>query len=319
MGLRKNGLVVSGRRLRTDGRGIDELVGLFVRSYISKGTKVAYAKDLETFFNFCKDEGWKFCHPREITSQQLQKFRDHLQEERKLANGTVIRKMVAVRGLLQWCFHEGLVDRNPVMNVRLPRKKEVLTTLDFSDDEVRAVLSIPNPETPSGALHQLVLTLLFYLGLRKSEAINLKLRDFFEDRGHHVLRVRGKGDKYRDLPLVPIVRRAVENYQRVTGKALAGDDFLLQPVRNNYSKVTTKSLHPSTVDWIVKRYAWRAGITKRVSPHSCRATTVGNLLENRVPIRDVANLVGHASTAMTSHYDKRKQNLDKSAAYSVRF
>lgn len=312
-------LAIRRKAIPAERRPLDELVRLFVRSYVSEKTKAAYAGDLEAFFTFSKRQGWAFRHPKEIASQHLQAFRDHLIQERRLANGSVIRKMVAVRGLLTWCFHEGIVDRNPVLNVRLPKAKQVLSTLDFSDDEVRAVLALPEQDTASGALHGLVLTLLFYLGLRRGEAISIRMCDFREQRGHHVLRVHGKGEKHRDTPLSPIVRRAIENYILSTGKELESEDYLLQPVRNNYSKVTRKPLHPSTVDWIVKRYARRAGITKRVSPHSCRATTVGNLLENRVPIRDVANLVGHASTAMTSHYDKRKQNLDKSAAYQVRF
>jgi site-specific recombinase XerD len=307
------------KRTAAKSRGLDQLIALFVRSYLSPNTKTAYAKDIELFLIYCRQQDWQFRHPQEIQSRHLQQYRDHLLSDRKQANNTVNRKMVALRGLMQWCVHEGIIDRNPLLNVRLPKAKVVSSTLDFSDEEVKATLALPNASTASGSLHQLVLTLLFYLGLRKGEIIGIRWNDCFEERNHHVLRILGKGDKHRDIPLTPQVRRVIDQYRKTAGKNFAADDYLLQPVRNNYSKEIHKPLHPSSIDWIVKRYADRAGIKKRVSPHSCRATVVGNLLENRIPIRDVANLVGHASIQTTSQYDKRKANLDRSVAYSVRY
>ncbi len=314
MELRNQKLVPIRRGLEGLSPRINELVKLFVRSHLSPNTKEAYGRDVTLFFAYCQQEGWCFRHPREISSKHLQQYRDHLLHERKLASNSVIRKLVAVRGLLQYCVHEGVVDRNPLLNVRLPKAKQVMSTQDFSDDEVKAILALPRDDRPSGAMHGLVLTLLFYLGLRKAEVIGIRVGDFFEERGHSVLRIKGKGDKHRDNPLVPFVRRAVDHYMRLSGKKFSRDSFLLQA-----AGADGHGLHPGTIDWIVKHYSRKAGIKKRVSPHSCRASVVGNLLDNRVPIRDVANLVGHASIQTTSLYDKRKQNLDKSAAYQVRY
>lgn len=318
MGLRKNDLAPARGKKMKKQRGIDELAKLFVRSYLSPNTKAAYAKDLELFFAFCKQEGWIYRHPREIESRHLQQYRDHLIEQNQAGN-TIIRKMVAIRSLLQWCVHEGEVDRNPLLNVRLPKAKQVMSTLDFSDDEARNIMALPRDDRPSGALHGLVLTLLFYLGLRRSEAIEIKMQDFFEERGHIVLRIRGKGEKYRDIPILPLVKRAIDHYVQLSGKTFTQDSHLLQPISNRYSKVMEKSLHPSSIDWIVKHYSRKAGVKRRISPHSCRATVVGNLLDHRVPIRDVASLIGHASIQTTSLYDKRKQNLDRSAARFVSY
>jgi len=298
---------------------VEEMITLFVKSYLSKNTKQAYATDLQLFITYCQQQGWQFQHVRDIQSKHLQQYRDYLLNDLKQANNTVNRKMVALRGLMQWCVHEGIIDRNPLLNVRLPKAKVVSGTLDFSDDEVKSILALPDATTASGSLHQLVLTLLFFLGLRKGEVVGIRWNDLFEERNHHIVRVRGKGDKQRDIPLTPQVRRAIENYRAMAGKSFLPDEYLLQPIRNNFSKEIRKPLHPSTIDWIVKRYAQKAGVKKRISPHSCRATVVGNLLENKIPIRDVANLVGHSSIQTTSQYDKRKNNLDKSAAYSVRY
>jgi integrase len=74
----------------------------------------------------------------------------------------------------------------------------------------------------------------------------------------------------------------------------------------------------STIYRVIERYAKNLGINKAVSPHSCRATVISHLLDTKyTPIRDVATFAGHANITTTERYDKRRKNLDKSAAYEV--
>lgn len=298
---------------------IQKIVDLFVKSYLSRNTKIAYAKDIEQFFGFCKSSKYVIEHPKDFQSYQLAAYRDFIINSSKLEVNTVLRKLVAVRAFLRWCCNEGIIDRNPFINVQLPRANQNSTTQDFTDAEVKKILSLPANWVPSGSLHYLVLTLLFYLGLRKSEAVEIKLKDIYEQGVHKVLRIHGKGSKIRLLPLPPVILSALENYIKISGKVFTTEDYLLQPIRNNRTKTTSKSLHVSTIDWIVSYYKNKAGIKKKVSPHSCRATVVGHLLEQKTPIRDVANMLGHASIQTTSLYDKRKDDLDRSAVYKVQF
>jgi len=297
---------------------IKRLVSMFVKNYLSDCTKCAYEKDIEQFFKFCVLKEYIFSHPRDISSTHFREYRDWLLSE-GYQNSSVIRKMASIKQLMVWCHGEGIIDKNPLANVHYPKSKTISTTTAFSDEEVRKLLALPNKESKSGSLHYAILVMLFHIGLRKSELINIKLKDFKEERAHYILTIHGKGDKYRQVPIIPFVRNVLETYKQKTGRTFANTDYLFQPVRNNYSKTINKPLHTSAINWIIDFYSKKAGIEKRVSPHSCRATVVSHLLDNKVPIRDVATFVGHANIQTTSIYDKHRQNLDKSAAYKVQY
>ena len=298
---------------------ISRLVELFTKNYLSPCTKLAYSKDIEQFLMFCKEQGYSFKHPKEITSDHFRAYRDWLMNERQLQSNSVLRKMVSMRALMTWCFHEGLIDRNPLLNVQLPKGKQISSTSAFTDEEVRIILALPKKDTLSGALHYAVLVMLFYLGLRKSELINIRIKDFSDERNHLTLTLHGKGDKYRKVPITPFIKTVVEEYKIKCLKSFTQDSFLFQPIRNNFSKTTEKQLHTSTINYFIWFYTSKAEIDKNVSPHSCRATIITHLLDNKIPIRDIANFVGHSSIQTTSIYDKNKNDLDKSPAYKVQY
>jgi integrase len=166
------------------------------------------------------------------------------------------------------------------------------------------------------------MVLLFNLGLRRRELINIKMIDMFPDRGHVVLRVKGKGDKTRILPLSDYVLLEIRNYLNVLEKLqvyLDADDYLLQTSGNSASK-NKIPVDGSTIYRTINKYAKNLGINKRVSPHSCRATVISHLLDTQhQAIRDVATFAGHSNITTTERYDKRRLNLDKSAAYEVNY
>lgn len=298
---------------------IENFVELFVKSYLSPCTKIAYAKDIEQFIAFCKEHQWHFKHPNEIRSSHFREYRDYLLNNLQLENNSIIRKMVSIRALMRWCCHEGIIGRNPLLNIQLPKCKQISTTQAFTDEEVKRILGIVKADTKHGSLHYAVLVMLFYLGLRKSELVCIKIKDFVEERNHHALIIHGKGDKYRKVPITPFIQNAIEKYKFVSGKLFQADSYLFQPIRNNYSRHIDKPLHVETLTWIITHYTRKASINKKVSPHSCRATVVSHLLDNKIPIRDVAAFVGHSSIQTTAIYDKRKDDLDNSAAYKVSY
>ncbi len=297
---------------------LTRLVSMFTSNYLSEDTKSGYERDIRYFLKFCYDRGYHFNHPSEIKSSIFQEYRDYMLKKKKYAGATVLRKMVAVRSLLTWCLQEGLIERNPLLNVRLPKVSQISSTLDCTDEEVRRVLCLPNLKKASGSLHFLTLTLLFYLGLRKKEIRFIKLKDIYPKDKYTVLKITGKGDKIREVPLTPFLLSAIEKYIGLSGRKFNPESYLLQSTRKELLS-KERPLHQATIDWIVKNYVKKAGVEKRISPHSCRATTIGNLLDQKVPIREVAVLVGHESILTTSRYDKRKKSLEKSAAWSVRY
>lgn len=221
---------------------------------------------------------------------------------------------------MNWCMAQGLIFTNPASSLKLPKPAIQEPTLAFTDEEASQIIAAPDVTTFFGNLHRISMVMLFNLGLRRSELANLKMRDIYEDRGVKVLKIQGKGNKIRTLPLSGFVyselRSYLANYEKFSGKLLTVDDYLLQSSASNKNEV---SMSGRAISRTVGVYAKRLGIHKRVSAHSARATVISHLLENAVSPRDVADFAGHSSINTTTIYDKKRDGLKNSAAFKVNF
>lgn len=296
---------------------IQDFITEFLVQFLSEDTKTAYIKDLKFFFDFLKSGNVSISHPSEIKSYHFQLYRDHLME-RGLASATINRRLVCIRSFIKWAVASRLMDHNPLDTIKLPKVQTESPTVAFDDDEVMRMINAPDTKTHKGRTHRLIMVLLFNLGLRRSELINIKLFQLFQDRGHNVLRIHGKGDKVRLVPLNKNVFSEIQDYIASVRTSVAdfdGEDYLLQTTTE---KKNDRPMDGSTIYRVIERYALGLGINKAVSPHSCRATVISHLLDTQLtPIRDVATFAGHANITTTERYDKRRKNLDKSAAYEV--
>jgi integrase/recombinase XerD len=214
-----------------------------------------------------------------------------------------------------------LMDHNPLDAVKLPKVSTLSPTIAFDDEEVTRMMSCPDISTKTGNTHRLIIVLLFYLGTRRSELVNIRCKDIFEDRGHRVLRIVGKGKKERNIPLADFVIEEINSYKKrfssLSGEQIEDEDFLIQTRPKGKNTVPADG---STIFRIVTDYARKLGINKHVGPHSCRATVISHLLDTQhKSIRDVAIFAGHSNITTTERYDKKRKGLDDNPAYSVDF
>jgi integrase/recombinase XerD len=142
-------------------------------------------------------------------------------------------------------------------------------------------------------------------GLRISEALGADIEHLDVDRGHRTLRVVRKGGKQVSIPLAPRTARALGLY---IGERGVGPIFL---------GTAGERMDRYAADRTVKRLARRAGITKRISPHSLRHSFITAALDAGVPLRDVQEAASHADPRTTMRYDRGHQSLDRHATYSV--
>lgn len=298
---------------------IQDFVKEFLVQFLSEDTKTAYIKDLKFFFDFLRSGNVSIAHPSEIKSYHFQLYRDNLLEK-GLASATINRRLVCVRSFMKWAIAAKLIDHNPLDTVKLPKVQTESPTVAFDDDEVLKMIDAPDVTTHKGRTHRLVMVMLFHLGLRRSELTNLQMHQLVNDRGHWVLRIHGKGDKVRLVPLNETVYEEVSLYVaslKDNGIELGPNDYLLQTELKSRNE---KPMDGSTIFRTIQKYARSVGINKSVSPHSCRATVISHLLDTRnAAIRDVATFAGHSNITTTERYDKRRKNLDKSAAYQVEY
>jgi integrase len=150
-----------------------------------------------------------------------------------------------------------------------------------------------------------LIALLALNGLRVSEALGSDIADLDIDRGHRIMRIVRKGGKHVTIPLAPRTARALDLY---VGERVDGAIF----VNSN-----GRRMDRSAADRIVKRLARRAGITKRISPHSLRHSFITAALDAGVPLRDVQEAASHADPRTTMRYDRGRQSLDRHATYVV--
>lgn len=294
----------------------------FIRTQRSKHTQRAYEGDLKQFL------GWLRTEKYSPGIDALLEYRDWLVKPKDklglgLSRSSANRKFATVRSFLAWLQGRGFLRENPAIWVKNFRAKTESPTLGFSDSQVAHMLSLPNLYTRSGLQHAAILHLLFYLGLRRSEVCDLTCAHLGQARVKDgvvtTLRVPGKGDKERLLPVPGPVLRILELYLERNKLTFGMDRPLFSAVKNNVGKKQVAHLNTNTIAFIVKKYAKKAGIDARVSPHSCRATCISNALDQGATHRAVQQMAGWSSPLMIERYDKRKTSLENSAVHVVAY
>jgi integrase/recombinase XerD len=292
----------------------------FTQTQRSQHTRRAYLNDIKQFTGFLRANGGR------PDLDLLLAYRDWLTNPKhqgglELGRATANRKFATIRSFLGWLQARGLMKDNPGVWLKNFRAQNESPTQAFSDEEVSRVLASTNPKTRSGLMHSLILHMLFYLGLRRGELVALKAshigRSRMGDEMVLTLRVPGKGDKERVLPLPAKIVDLLEKYMLREGLEIGEERYLFRPVRNNITKVKEKPIDGFAIYYIVRKYARLAGVESKVSPHSCRATCISNALDHSASHRAVQDLAGWSSPLMIARYDKRRTSLQHSAVHTV--
>jgi integrase/recombinase XerD len=224
--------------------------------------------------------------------------------EAPLANASVARAVIAVRSLHRFAAAEGLTAEDPARSVRPPKPPRRLPKA-LSLEQVQAMLAVPATDTEVGLRDAALLELLYGTGIRISEAVTLDVDEVDRlartpaDEPAPGLRVLGKGDKERIVPVGSYARKALDAYL-VRGRPMlvaAGQGTPALFVNTRGDRLSRQSA------WAVLRsVAEKAGITAEVSPHTLRHSYATHLLDGGADIRVVQELLGHASVTTTQIY-----------------
>lgn len=238
-----------------------------------------------------------------------------------LANATIAKKFTALRRVYRMLMAcEAGVRANPFDTDRVPSpasragQKRPTEMLDFG--LVKEILGLPDISTPKGLRDAAILALLFGGGLRRSEAVSLRLADIrVSSAGTTYLRLRAtksKRDFDHALPAWAAERVHALAEQRCKEGASSGD-FLLVSFRGpGGSGCTDEPLTDSGLYRIFKSYCVRGGAGAFITPHSARATAITKLLADGIGHREVQEFSRHASVQMVEVYDKRRFGIDES-------
>lgn len=266
---------------------------LVVERGLSDLTVEAYLRDLEQYAHFLHGAGCgDFTH---ATRAQVVAYMERMTRELGLKRSTVERKLAAARRMHKFLVAEGITDRDPTANIAAPRPGRRLPRT-LSVEQCLALLAAPDRETPEGLRDAAMLTLMYATGLRVSELVSLRVHSIDFERG--TVRVRGKGDKDRVVPIaapaLALVRQYVDQARGVFVED-PGEEGLFLSRRGR----------PMTRVWfhrLLKSYLPAAGIPPDASPHTLRHSFATHLMEGGADLRVIQELLGHASLATTELY-----------------
>lgn len=261
----------------------------------------AYGRDLGELLADLVRQGVR--SPDEITPRHLSQHLRMLTAERKLAGSSVVRHLATMRVFCRWMHATGRVTQNPADVLERPTSWKKLPGV-LSPGQIRRLLAAPMAQTienPRDRLYALrdraILELMYASGLRASEVGAVTLTDYVEEGG--IVRVTGKGDKQRLVPMGTPAMSAIRAYldEARPALALAAD----RPSPAVFLSRTGRPLERVAVWHIVRRHALAAGL-KDVHPHMLRHTFATHLLSGGADLRVVQDLLGHADIATTQIY-----------------
>ena len=267
------------------------LDGLWLEQGASDNTLSAYRHDLTRWQARLGEAGESLLSP---TGGALPAWLDERREAGYSLRSNA-RLLSSLRRFYRWALGEGLVDHDPLVDVRLPRVRPALPDT-LEEDEVERLLAAPDLATALGVRDRAMLEVLYGAGLRVTELVGLTTDAVNLRQG--VVRVRGKGDKDRLVPLGEEAVSWLERYLRAARGALMAD-------------ITRPALFPGRDDrcltrqafWYrIKAHARVAGIDRPLSPHTLRHAFATHLLNHGANLRVVQLLLGHSDLSTTQIY-----------------
>ena len=219
--------------------------------------------------------------PEQINEQDVKKFIAQKLSER--ASTSIIVFLSAVK-----YAYLSILGRDPTGTIKRPKKERKIPIV-LTKEEVRLLI-----DSTDNKKSKLIITLLYATGMRVSEIVNLKINDLsFKEKVGYVRQAKGRKDRMFNIPV--LIFTLLENH--VSKQKEKGSEYLFSGSLGNNGKLTERNIQK-----IVSNSCRKAGINKKVSPHTLRHSFATHLLENSVDIRKIQELLGHADLSTTQIY-----------------
>ena len=264
----------------------------------SAATIEAYNRDLEQFAVYLRGQLSRSPRLDDLERVNAKTFRGFLASRRraKVGSRSLARTMSALRTFFRWLETEGLVQNRSVRRVAMPKAGHSVPkplTITKAAAVVGETSDDGSPDWIS-ARESAVLLLLYGSGLRISEALGL-LRKDAPVSGRDTLRIAGKGGRERVAPVLPVTQQAVERYLALLPYPLGPDDRLFLGAKGG-------PLSPRIVQLLLERLRPALGLPDTATPHALRHSFATHLLSSGADLRQIQELLGHASLSTTQVY-----------------
>ena len=261
---------------------------------MADNTNVSYLSDLKKLYQYFDIKGIEI-YPENIEYEQLKEFIEYIAEI-GLSDKTQARIVSAIKSFYKFLIIENIIKKSPATFLEIPRLSRKLPTV-LSIEEIEKIINAIDVSFYLGHRNRAIIEVLYGCGLRVSELTELKSSNIFFDEGF--IRIIGKGDKQRLVPIGDIAKKEIHNYlisfrNHINPKKGHGDYLFLN---RRGSKLTRIQIFN-----IVKEACENAEISKIVSPHTFRHSFATHLIEGGADLRAVQEMLGHESISTTEIY-----------------
>ena len=260
-----------------------------LEKHLSDNTIDSYMRDLAQFAHYILR--MYDVPPKKVEPEMISNYMNRLYELGR-EKSSQARALSGIKSFFNYLLLEEIIDSSPAELIEAPKSSRPLPDT-LSTEEIDRLIGSIEDSTTKGLRDRAILEVLYSCGLRVSELCDLKLGDLFFAEGY--IRVIGKGNKQRLVPVSSIARSRIQLYMDVRQKDKQKEEILFL---NNRGKKLTRVM----IFTIIKQAAQRAGIDKKISPHTFRHSFATHLLEGGANIRQVQELLGHENILTTEIY-----------------
>lgn len=256
---------------------------------VSPHTLDAYRSDLEQFLAFIGREHCAGADVNNVTHLLIRRYLAQLHKDHQ--KSSIGRKLAAIRAFFRYLLREGLAAKNPAELVSTP-KREKKVPFHLNIDEVTALVEAPQNADSLSLRDRAILETLYSCGIRVSELTGLDVGDV--DMDERLVRVLGKGNKERIVPMGDYARNALSAYLASRNNPSINAPLILNA---RGGRLTSRS-----VARIIDKYIIKIAAMKKISPHTLRHTFATHMLEGGADLRAIQELLGHSSLSTTQKY-----------------
>ena len=257
----------------------------------SNHTVTAYKNDLHSFFEFCKEE-YETENLKDVHYSQIRSWIVKLVDE-GISNNSINRKISSLKSFYKFLQKTNQITTNPLVkhkSLKVAKKVQV----PFTSKEINEVIDGLDVESDFKSIRNKLIVELFYsTGMRRAELINLKLNAInFQSK---TIKVLGKRNKERLIPLIPSVIKTIEEYISFKNKITTDTDYLFVTQKGN-------KIYETLVYRLINNYFSKVSTKVKKSPHILRHSFATHLLNQGADLNSVKELLGHSSLASTQVY-----------------
>ena len=265
---------------------------------LSQNSVTSYKNDLSKFFIFFQDYIEKNIGLEEIESIKISEFRSFLTYRRnsEISSNSIARNISALKSFFRFLIKNNKIKESSVFNLKSPKLKKSIPrpiNVDLAIQIIKQAEEIED-EKWIGLRNKAILVLLYGCGLRISEALSLNYDDIQNE--DHIL-IKGKGEKERIVPMMPYIKKGIENYLEACPKEIISGEALF--IGKRFSR-----LSPRIIQYALEKIRTALSLPETATPHALRHSFATHLLDSGGDLRTIQELLGHSSLSTTQKYTK---------------